>query len=154
MIVAGSPWRSAQPGRDGLLAVFPRLSELADRITVEAAMRDEASWLRAALGRHGVTPDDPSRILLVGVEPTPAEIERAVAAVRAHPATVLFLYDAHLYPSNRALLDAVQGTAPRLAVVLMRDPWDADWLRLGVTGVTGFGWRACQLEAALERLLG
>jgi beta-N-acetylhexosaminidase len=153
-IVAGSRWGSTRRGADGLLAVFPRLSELADRITVEAAMRDEASWLRAALGRHGVTSEDSSsRILLVGVEPTPAEIERTVAAVQGHPATVLFLYDAHLYPSNRALLDAVQATARQLAVVLMRDPWDADWLRPGVTGVTGYGWRASQLEAALEHLL-
>jgi hypothetical protein len=46
----------------------------------------------------------------------------------------------------------VQDAARRLAVVLMRDPWDADCLRPGVVGVTGFGWRRCQLEAALACL--
>jgi hypothetical protein len=68
-------------------------------------------------------------------------------------ATILFLYDAHLYPSNRALLDALQKAAPALGVVLMRDPWDAEYLAPGVVGVTAYGWRRCQLDAALARLL-
>jgi hypothetical protein len=65
---------------------------------------------------------------------------------------VLFLYDAHLYPSNRALLDAVQARARRLAVVLLRDPYDASLLGRGVYGVTAFGWRRCQLDAVVARL--
>jgi hypothetical protein len=69
---------------------------------------------------------------------------------------ILFLYDAHLYASNRALLDALQAAAaghgPVLAVVLMRDPYDAEYVAPGAVGVTAYGWRRCQLEAALARL--
>ena len=132
-----------------MLVIFPRLSELAARITVEDVMQDEARFVREALAPYGVEPD----VEIVAVEPDPSEVTRVVAAARAADATVFFLYDAHLYPSNRALLDAIQDAAPALGVVLMRDPWDAEWLRPGVAGMTAYGWRRCQLEAALARLL-
>jgi beta-N-acetylhexosaminidase len=132
-----------------VVAVFPRLSALADRITVEPAMQREAEYVRATLAPYGVTPD----VAVVGVEPTEAEVAHAAAAARRADATLLFLYDAHLYPSNRALLDALQREAPALAVVLMRDPYDAALLAPGVLGLTAYGWRRCQLEAVLAYLL-
>ena len=140
-------YRRALNGR--VLVIFPRLSELAARITVEDVMQDEARFVREALAPYGVEPD----VEIVAVEPDPSEVTRVVAAARAADATVFFLYDAHLYPSNRALLNAIQDAAPALGVVLMRDPWDAEWLRPGVAGMTAYGWRRCQLEAALARLL-
>ena len=140
-------WRPALNGK--VLAIFPRLSALADRITIEPAMQDEPRYLREAMAPHGVQPEP----LVVGVEPTADEIERARAAAAAADATVLFLYDAHLYKSNRALLEAVQAGARKLGVVLMRDPWDAEYLAPGVTAITAYGWRRCQLDAVLARLL-
>ena len=147
--VAPSPdgWRAALNGR--LAVIFPRLSALADRITVEPAMLDEARYVRQVTAPWGIEPG----VEVVGVEPTEAEIERACAAASAADATILFLYDAHLYPSNRALLDALQAAARRLAVVLMRDPYDARYLVPGVAGITAYGWRRCQLDAVLARLL-
>src|SRR5216684_5440879 len=112
-----STFRRALNGR--VLVIFPRLSELAARITVEDVMRDEARFVRAALAPHGVEP----AVEIVAVEPGEPEIARAAAAARAADAVILFLYDAHLYPSNRALLHALQDGAPALGVVLMRDPW-------------------------------
>jgi hypothetical protein len=140
-------WRAALNGR--VLAIFPRLSALADRITIEPAMQDEPRYLREAMAPLGVEPEP----LVVGVEPIAEEIARARAAAAAADATVLFLYDAHLYASNRALLEAVQAGARRLAVVLMRDPWDAELLAPGVGALTAYGWRRCQLDAVLARLL-
>src|SRR5712692_215468 len=140
-------WRPALNGK--VLAIFPRLSALADRITIEPAMQDEPRYLREAMAPHGVQPEP----LVVGVEPTADEIERARAAAAAADATVLFLYDAHLYKSNRALLEEVQAGARKLGVVLMRDPWDAEYLAPGVTAITAYGWRRCQLDAVLARLL-
>jgi hypothetical protein len=130
-------------------AVFPRLSALADRITVEPAMQREEEYVRGALAPHGVAP----AVTVVGVEPTDVEIGAAVAAARTADVALLFLYDAHLYTSNRALLEALQREAPALAVILMRDPYDAALLAPGVLGLTAYGWRRCQLEAALAHLL-
>jgi hypothetical protein len=132
-----------------VVAIFPRLSALADRITVEPAMQRETEYVRAAMAPLGVSPD----VVVVGVEPTEAEIAAAVEQARGADATVLFLYDAHLYRSNRALLDALQASVPALAVILMRDPYDTALLAPGVLGLTAYGWRRCQLEAVLASLL-
>jgi hypothetical protein len=133
---------------DRVCVVFPRFSELAARITIEPELCDEAGWVRAVFARAGVAAEP----IVIGIEPTPAEIDEARARAAAVPATVLFLYDAHLYASNRALLDALQGSARRLAVVLMRDPYDAALLAPGVVGLTAYGWRRCQLDAVVARL--
>jgi beta-N-acetylhexosaminidase len=130
--------------------VFPRFSSLAGRITIEPALLDETAYLKAAFGSFGITPE----ILIAGIEPTGAEIEQAAALSARSDVTLLFLFDAHLYPSNRRLLDRLQETAQALAVVLLRDPYDAAFLSPGVLGITAFGWRLCQLDAAVARLLG
>jgi hypothetical protein len=112
-------------------------------------MQDEPRYLRESMAAHGVRPE----VAVVGVEPTAEEIEGAREAAGAADATVLFLYDAHLYKSNRALLEACQAGARKLAVVLMRDPWDAEYLAPGVAALTAYGWRRCQLDAVIARLL-
>ncbi len=149
-LVAPPPagWRQRLNGT--VAVIFPRLSSLADRITVEPAMQDEARYVREATAPHGIEP----AVHVVGVEPGEEEICRAAAAASQASATILFLYDAHLYPSNRALLEALQRAAPALGVVLMRDPYDAGSLAPGVCGITAYGWRRCQLDACLARLLG
>jgi beta-N-acetylhexosaminidase len=156
MAMASRAVTELAPGREAfaralngrVLVVFPRFSELAARITIEPEVCDEAGWVRTAFAPAGVTPD----AHVVGIEPSAAEIEDAATRAVTADATVLFLYDAHLYPSNRARLDAMQARARRLAVVLLRDPYDAALLRPGVFGITAFGWRRCQLDAAVARL--
>ncbi|MBI1845544.1 MAG: hypothetical protein HYR86_01050, partial [Candidatus Rokubacteria bacterium] len=134
---------------NGAVAViFPRFSDLAPRITIEPELCDEKAYLARAFGRAGIAP----RTALVGIEPTAAEIEGAAALAEGADAAVLFLFDAHLYPSNRTLLDAVQRRARALAVVLLRDPYDASLLAPRVLGVTAFGFRRCQLDAVIARL--
>ncbi len=144
---APSDWRASLNGR--VVGIFPRLSALANRITVEPIMLDEARYVREAMAPYGVAPE----VIVVGVEPTESEIAGALSAVAAADATILFLYDAHLYRSNRDLLDTLQRSARQLAVVLMRDPYDAEYLAPGVAGITAYGWRRCQLDAVIARLL-
>ena len=129
-------------------AIFPRFSDLAPRIFIEPAIRNEGGWLRDAFAPVGITPEAE----IVGMEPSADEIERAADAAARADATVLFLFDAHLHPSNRALLDAVQKRARALAVVLLRDPYDAALLGPSVLGITAFGFRTCQLDAVIARL--
>jgi beta-N-acetylhexosaminidase len=143
----------AQPGflkalNGRVAAIFPRFSDLAPRIFIEPGIQDERGFLRNAFAPVGIAPE----IHVVGMEPSDDEIERAAATAATADATVLFLFDAHLYASNRALLEAVQKRARALAVVLLRDPYDAALLAPGVLGITAFGFRACQLEAVIARL--
>ncbi|HET7341050.1 MAG TPA: hypothetical protein VFL90_06280, partial [Methylomirabilota bacterium] len=142
----GSDLARALNGR--VAVVFPRFSDLAPRITIEPEIADERGWITSAFGAAGVTTEP----IVVGIEPTPEEIATAAARAGAADATVLFLFDAHLYASNRALLEALQAGARRLAVVLLRDPYDAALLAPGVRGLTAYGFRKCQLDAAVTRL--
>src|SRR5262249_12188042 len=126
-------WAQGLKGR--VVVVFPRLSALADRITIEPAMLDEAAYVRRAMQEYGISPD----VAVVGVEPTEADIAAARDKAEAADAVILYLYDAHLFGSNRALLEGLQALKGRLAVILMRDPYDAEFIRAGVTVVTAYG---------------
>jgi beta-N-acetylhexosaminidase len=128
--------------------VFPRLGSLAERISIEDGLLDEERFLRDRFERFESRPE----IGLVAIEPTSEEIDRAVALALRSESTILFLYDARLYPSNRDLLERVQAAARSLAVVLLRDPWDQELVRNGALCLTAYGWRICQLEAVIEYL--
>jgi len=147
VVNAGAPgFVRALNGR--VAVIFPRFSDLAPRITIEPEICDERGYLTQAFGLAGVSPE----ITLVGIEPSPDETRSATELSRAADATILFLFDAHLYQTNRALLDAVQDGARELAVVLLRDPYDAALLRGRTLGVTAYGFRKCQLDAMIARL--
>jgi hypothetical protein len=89
----------------------------------------------------------------VGIEPTDPEIAGAGALAEASDATVLFLFDAHLYATNAKLLTEIQRRARALAVILLRDPYDIALLAPDVLGITAYGFRKCQLDAVVARLL-
>ncbi|MBI2206917.1 MAG: hypothetical protein HYU41_24045, partial [Candidatus Rokubacteria bacterium] len=147
MLAPGVPgFARALNGR--VATVFPRFSDLAPRITIEPELCDERGYLTSAFGAAGVQVDP----VIVGIEPTPDEITAAAGRAAASDATVLFLFDAHLYTSNRALLDAVQSRARALAVVLLRDPYDAALLDPRAVGITAYGFRKCQLDAVIARM--
>ncbi len=139
-------FRRALNGR--VAVVFPRFSDLAARITIEDSLADERAWVECSFASVGISP----KVCLVGIEPAEADIAEAVTVSGGADATILFLFDAHLYPSNRALLDALQTQGRQLAVVLLRDPYDARLLARETLGVTAYGFRRCQLEAAIARL--
>ncbi|OGR82066.1 MAG: hypothetical protein A2902_06595 [Elusimicrobia bacterium RIFCSPLOWO2_01_FULL_64_13] len=135
--------------REKVLIIFPDLSELAEKIMVE---KDEAGvprFLKRESARFGLRP----RIWVTAVENQPEEAARAGAEAAKADWTILFLWDAHLLPGNRKLLDAVQGSAKRLVVATLRDPYDAEFVREGTACLTAFGWRSCQVRAVLGKIL-
>jgi beta-N-acetylhexosaminidase len=145
-VLNGAPIPSLAGKR--VLVVFPRFSDLDQRIMIEREVLDEAAWVRRELGKHGVAPD----VQVVGIEPTDAEIEAAGGLAAKADVAILFCYDARLYPSNRRLLETVHAHSPQPVIALLRDPYDVDLVREGVPAVTCFGWRACQMRAVIERI--
>ena len=143
--------------------IVPKLSTMADRIMIEPEVMDEAAFIRSLFAPLGLSP----MLATVALEPTEPEIAAAVGLAQLADLTILYLFDAHLYPSNRRLLEALQETGKRLAVVLLRNPWDAEWVnepaicaaasapRGSLTArscATAFGFRACELRAATTAL--
>ena len=131
-----------------MAVIFPRFSALDDKIMIEKEVLAEEEFLRREFGKFGLQP----MIQVVGMEPTEAEIQQAAALAGRADLTVLFCYDAHLFPSNKQLLEVLQETARKLVVDLLRDPYDEALIKEGVACLSDFGWRACQVRAAIARM--
>jgi beta-N-acetylhexosaminidase len=131
-----------------IAVIFPQFSRLAAQIMIEKEVVNEKEFLRREFQKFGLYP----AAQIVSIEPTDAEINQAVDLATNSDLTILFCYDAHLYPSNRKLLDSLQASAPNLVVDLLRDPYDAAFLKPGVACLTDFGWRACQIKAAIAKM--
>jgi beta-N-acetylhexosaminidase len=135
-------------GERSIGVIFPQFSRLDAKIMIEKEVLLEKEFLRNEFKKFGLNP----HIHLVSIEPTAEEIQAAVNLAKRSDLTILFCYDAHLYPANKKLLDSIQDAAKELVVDLLRDPYDAAFLTEGVTGLTDFGWRACQIKASLEKM--
>ncbi len=138
------------PQHTPLGIIFPRFAELAERIMIEREMLAPTEFLQADFSAYGLRPE----ILLVGMEPDERDLAAARQLAARAAVTILYCYDAHLLPTNRTLLEQVQAVASRLVVVLLRDPYDREFLAPETTGVTAFGWRVCQLRAVAAAMAG
>jgi beta-N-acetylhexosaminidase len=130
--------------------VFPRLSALARRIMVEEPLRKETAYLQAlAEGLpHSFV------ISTIPLDPGDSAIHRAQRRARETDATVFFCFDAHAHSGCRRLLRVLRASAKNLIVVLLRNPYDREFLRPGDRAVTAYGWRECQIRACWERVFG
>jgi beta-N-acetylhexosaminidase len=128
--------------------IFPQFSSLDPKIMIEKEVLAEEEFIRREFMKFDRLVD----IQLVGIEPTDGEIQQAVELAGNSDLTVFFCYDAHLYPTNEHLLDAVQEAARKLVVDLLRDPYDAAYVKADAACLTDFGWRACQLRAAIAKI--
>lgn len=129
-------------------AVFPQFSSLAPKIMIEKAVCREQAFVASEFRKFGVT----VKTAVVPIEPGETDLRKAEDLAKKSDAVVLFCYDAHLYPSNKALLDRLQSSGKELAVVLLRDFYDAEFVRGETACVTDFGWRACQIRACVRKI--
>ena len=128
--------------------IFPQFSSLDAKIMIEKEILAEEEFIRREFRKFDRMVD----IQLVGIEPSDLEIKQAMELAGSSDLTVFFCYDAHLYANNKHLLDALQDAARELVVDLLRDPYDAAYVKAGVACLTDFGWRACQLRAAIAKI--
>lgn len=135
-------------GESRLAVIFPRFSRLDAKIMIEREVLPEKDFVRQEFKKFGFNPE----IHLVSIAPAEAEIQPAVNLARKSDVTIFFCYDAHLYPADKKLLDSIQEAAPKLVVDLLRDPYDAAFIQPGTACLTDFGWRACQIKAAIEKI--
>ena len=139
------PLPSAEPS---IGVIFPQFSRLEAHIMIEREVLPEKEFVQQEFKKFGLNPE----IHLVSIEPADQEIQHAVNLAKDSDLTILFCYDAHLYPANKKLLEAIQDAAKELVVDLLRDPYDAAFIKTGVACLTDFGWRACQIKAAIEKI--
>ncbi len=137
-----------KPGKKSLAVIFPQFSRLDTKIMIEKEVLQEKEFVRREFQKFDLNPE----IQIVAIDPAAAEIQDAVRLAQKSDLTILFCYDAHLYPADKKLLDALQEATKDLVVDLLRDPYDAEFIHEGVACLTDFGWRACQIKAAIARM--
>ena len=119
-------------GEQRIGVIFPRFSWFAAKIMIEREVLPEQEFVRQEFKKFGLNPD----IQIISIEPAAAEIHQAVNLAKNSDLTILFCFDAHLYPGNKKLLDALQDAAKKLVVDLLRDPYDAAYIKAGVACLT------------------
>lgn len=138
-------WRKGEK----VSAVFPKLSSLAARIFIEKECLNEKAFVKKLLSRCGLKT---KKILLTDLSVTKEQVR---ACRNREGDLILFCYDAKLDAGSRQLLEAVQRKkGRRLAVVLLRDPYDIEFVGEESACVLAFGFRRCQIQAALKLLCG
>lgn len=130
------------------LVIGPKVQTIAARVMIEPVLLDEKAFIENEFKELGI----PVAVLPVGLLPEAAEIQAAAEAAANAEQTILLLYDAQAEASNKALLEAVQSRAKRLAVVLLRDMYDQSLVRDNILTVTNYGLRACDIRAALRKI--
>jgi beta-N-acetylhexosaminidase len=130
------------------LAIVPEISSLADKILIEQDLLDEKSFFDRQYQSLGLK----WQTHILSMEPSEEQIASAARAATTAAQTVLWLTDAHLFPSNKNLLEAVSKAARRLAVILLRDPYDVEYVPPNILCMTNYGYRSCDLAAILKRL--
>jgi beta-N-acetylhexosaminidase len=135
-------------GEKSIGVIFPQFSWFDSKIMIEKEVLPEKEFVINEFKKFGLNP----AIQIVSIEPAAGEIQQAVNLAKNSDLTILFCFDAHLYPSNKKLLDSIQDSAKELVVDLLRDPYDAASIQAGVACLTDFGWRACQIKAAIEKM--
>ncbi|HNV87046.1 MAG TPA: beta-N-acetylhexosaminidase [Candidatus Omnitrophota bacterium] len=143
------PLRIYRSGGRTLSVIFPKLSSLSRQVLIEEECLDERSFIRKTFSSAGVVP---KAIEIIPFDPSDGEIKETSEKVQASDLVVFFCYDAHLYPQTKKLLDEIQSTMERCVIVLLRDPYDDEFVKPEAACVTAFGFRKAQIEAAVEAL--
>ncbi len=132
---------------DKVSVIFPALTELAARIFIEPAMMDEKKYAAAVLKEAGLKMDGFQK---TGLKILPAESARAK---KLEGNRIFFCYDASQDAGARSLLKDLAHRPGKLAVVLLRDPYSIRWVPGSAVCVTAFGFRRCQIAAAVKLLV-
>jgi hypothetical protein len=81
-----------------------------------------------------------------------SQVSAAAQAAAGAEQTILFIFDAHIHPVQKQLLEAVQSASRHLAVVLLRDAYDAEFVKDGILCLTNYGFRVCDIQAVFRKL--
>ncbi len=132
--------------RAGIL--FPRLGDIADRVTVDEELRGAAGLIQGWAHANSSAVD----VLEIPIQPQGEMLGLTLDWAAALDVVVYFVYDAHKFDGQRKLLEELQRRVKKLAAVLIRNPQDRDYVKEGVTVLNTYGFRVPQLAAAVDVL--
>ncbi len=135
--------------KHSVLAIFPDLSGVARERFVEPELLTPHDFLRRLFSQFGATL---GKVEMIPTDPDEKERLRVKELARGEDLIFLFLWDAHAARGARELLKLLQNSLERLVVFLLREPSDFEWIEPKSACITAYGYRTCQIEAAVEKL--
>jgi beta-glucosidase-like glycosyl hydrolase len=128
------------------VALIPDFPEVQARFTFEGGPRGPEAFLRRALNGR-------ARLVLAPIESR--DVSGLRRAVVEADRVVFFCFEALRFAGQRAVLGLLNRAAPQRSVAcLIRSSFDLGLLDRRVTAVDAYGYRLCQLQAALELIWG
>ena len=131
-----------------VLAIFPNLEPLSRHFFIEPELLEMKNFIKSGFQRFGIS----LGVEAISLDPGLEESAKIKKLSQEQDLVIFFCGDAHLFPGTREFLKAIQESSQRLAVVLLREPQDAEWVLPGVGCITSYGFRSCQIETAIEKL--
>ena len=125
--------------------IVPRLGDVADRLPIPDDLRATAALLRPGIGA-GVG------VLEVAVQPDDRAVAMAADWAASQEAAVFYCFDAHRFPGQRRLLEALGARCRRLVIATIGNTTDAELAAPRASIVRTCGFQACQLRNALDSI--
>ena len=136
-----------KPNGKAPLLLVPDFAEVQDRFTFEGGPRAPERLIKDFASGWG-----PARLRRAPVKSN--DIRGLEEEIRKAPRILFFCFEAMRFPGQNHILKLLMKWASdKTAVCLIRNPWDLNLIKPGMTVLDAYGYRHCQLRAALGRLL-
>jgi beta-N-acetylhexosaminidase len=125
--------------------LVPRLWDVADRIAIDDELRGAASLVQGWIQSASTT----AEVLEIPVQPEGDMLTLTLDWAAGLDVAVFFSFDAQRYSGQKKLLEEMQRRCPKVVLVTLRNPADRALATGRTTVVNPFGFRVCQLSAAV-----
>lgn len=132
--------------RAGVLV--PRFWDVADRIEIDEELRGAAGLIQGWIQANSSTVE----VLEIPIQPEGEMLSLTLDWAAGLEVVAFLCFDAHRFSGQRKLLEELQRRCPRVVAVLIANPWDRAFVKEKAAVVNTFGFRVCQLSAAVSVL--
>ena len=90
----------------------------------------------------------------VSLDPTQKEVAEVAEGAQRADLILAFIFNAKFYPGQRMLLEKLKAHSGNTIFILLRNPFDLQYLNTGQTTLITYGYRKVQIEALIKVLAG
>lgn len=145
-IIRSGQFSFKKKGVDKLILFVPDFSELSSRYYFESSLSGTESIFRKAFLEHELKADE------IRVSPEHGLKSKTLDDYPFDCPVVFFCFDATRQTAERKVLMDVQKKFMNCAVVLIRNPFDLQYVVEGVTCIQTYGFRTAQIRRAIDLL--
>jgi beta-N-acetylhexosaminidase len=136
-------------GVDTIYAIIPNLAKLE---SIEDGFDPERSnFIVKALQDRFVRT---IKTDFVALDPSQEEVTRVAEEAQDAKLILAFIFNAKFYPGQKLLLETLKAHPQKTIFILIRNPFDVQYLDTTLTALITYGYRKVQIEAVIKVLAG